>query len=63
MSPIDGSAIGAISRTLRPRPPRPSPPPQGRLPRRRHPRADRARILHAIADGVEKRLEELSPSS
>ncbi len=43
VSPIDGSAIGAISRTLRPRPPRPSPPPQGRLPRpSRHPRADRA---------------------
>lgn len=26
----------------------------------RHPRAERARILHAIADGVEKRIEELA---
>lgn len=60
-SPIDGSALGEISRGTAMETAAAVAAAKAAFPGwAATPRAERARILHAIADGVEKRLEELS---
>ena len=61
VSPIDGSTLGEIARGTATEADAAVAAAKARLPRLgRHLRAERARILHAIADGVEKRIEELA---
>ncbi|MFI6875172.1 aldehyde dehydrogenase [Streptomyces sp. NPDC050400] len=61
VSPIDGKAIGAISRGTPAEAAEAVAAAKAAFPGwAATPRAERARILHAIADGVEKRLEELA---
>ncbi|MCH0564577.1 MULTISPECIES: aldehyde dehydrogenase [unclassified Streptomyces] len=61
VSPIDGSALGEISRGAATEAAAAVAAAQAAFPAwAATPRAERARILHAIADGVEKRLEELA---
>ncbi|WP_328773257.1 aldehyde dehydrogenase [Streptomyces sp. NBC_00286] len=61
LSPIDGSVLGEISRGTPAEATAAVAAAKAAFPSwAATPRAERARILHAIADGVEKRIEELS---
>lgn len=61
VSPIDGGTIGEISRGTAPEAAAAVAAAKAAFPAwAATSRAERARILHAIADGVEKRIEELS---
>jgi 5-carboxymethyl-2-hydroxymuconic-semialdehyde dehydrogenase len=61
LSPIDGSVLGEISRGTPPEADAAVAAAKAAFPAwAATPRAERARILHAIADGVEKRIEELA---
>ncbi|MFF8593921.1 aldehyde dehydrogenase [Streptomyces sp. NPDC015220] len=61
VSPIDGSVLGEISRGTAMEAAAAVAAAKAAFPRwAATPRAERARLLHAIADGVEKRIEELA---